>query len=219
MISYSSSTGHFALVLLVVLVAGCGCGALSPDAEVVAEVLGRRITREDIESGLTSEQGQRIRASAPSPDTYAEWAEMEPTRALRRHIWRPLLDHYIREHSLRAEDEEIRSYQRTHHDPKDHHGVPRGTATRAIEWWKLEHALYNEFGGRVYRDDMGKLEPVDAFFAYYRACEDEGLFTIHDPELRERFYDYSWDLARYEEVLSGADAVRSMKQPIWEAAR
>lgn len=202
---------------LILLLSGCGTNPTATEQRV-AEIMGQSIAREEIEQGLHSEQAQRIRASAPNPEAYSQWAELEPTRALRRQIWRPLLDRYMKQHALYAEQEEIAQYQRAHANPTDHHGIPRERAIYAIEQWKLNHALFTEFGGRVYRTNTGHLESIDAYFAYYRACEEEGLFSIFDKDLRDRFYDFSWEIARYTEELAGDEAARAIHVPIWMPA-
>jgi beta-lactamase regulating signal transducer with metallopeptidase domain len=55
--------------------------------------------------------------------------------------------------------------------------------------WKLQQALYKEYGGRAIFQQVGP-EALDAMRDLLKQREREGYFTISDPELHDRFWEY-----------------------------
>ena len=55
--------------------------------------------------------------------------------------------------------------------------------------WKLQQALYKEYGGRAIFQQAGP-EALDAMRDLLKQREREGYFTISDPELHDRFWEY-----------------------------
>jgi hypothetical protein len=58
-----------------------------------------------------------------------------------------------------------------------------------VKSWKLNQALYREFGGRLIFQQAG-WEPIDAYRKLIEQTEKNKAFVIHDPTLREAVYAY-----------------------------
>jgi hypothetical protein len=55
--------------------------------------------------------------------------------------------------------------------------------------WKKQRALYKKYGGRVIWQQVGP-EAIDAMRDLLKQREREGCFTISDPDLHDRFWEY-----------------------------
>lgn len=62
-------------------------------------------------------------------------------------------------------------------------------ARHMVGAWKVNRALFDEFGGRVIFQQAGP-EPVDAYRDFLRQRETEGAFEILDEGLRDDFWRY-----------------------------
>jgi len=60
---------------------------------------------------------------------------------------------------------------------------------RFIRQWKLNRALYHEYGGRIIYQQGGP-EPLDAYRAFLEDREKEGAFRILDKYLESEFWRY-----------------------------
>jgi hypothetical protein len=101
------------------------------------------------------------------------------------HILRPLFLRYGDEHKLSATAAEIRAFRKS----MDREWTEE-MATGMIEQWKIDRALYKQYGGDVIFQQMNPYEPVGA---YRRFLEDEQKaerFAIYDKELEEKFWEY-----------------------------
>jgi heat shock protein HslJ len=65
-------------------------------------------------------------------------------------------------------------------------------ARRMIERWKLNRALYDEYGGRVIYQQFGP-EPLDAYREYLEARQRAGDFSFLDPAFETAFWPYFRD--------------------------
>ena len=80
------------------------------------------------------------------------------------------------------------NWQRDADDPDG----PMRLAARQWEDWKINQALFERYGGRVWAATYRVPVAYDAVRALLAEREGAGDFTIHDAELRERF----WELVR-----------------------
>lgn len=67
--------------------------------------------------------------------------------------------------------------------------VERRVAREWVRKWKLEKALFDDFGGRIAFQQAG-WEPVDAYRALLQRYEANGAFTLPDPVWRPAIYGY-----------------------------
>jgi hypothetical protein len=58
-----------------------------------------------------------------------------------------------------------------------------------VKQWKVNQALYREFGGRIVFQQAG-WEPIDAYRAVLEQYEKQKAFVVHDPSLRDAVYSY-----------------------------
>ena len=72
-------------------------------------------------------------------------------------------------------------------DADDPHGDQQMAAEQLKEW-KFSRSLFDQYGGRVYIDAFLVPGVPDAARAYMAEREAVGDFTIHDAELRERYW-------------------------------
>ena len=73
--------------------------------------------------------------------------------------------------------------------PEQEAAAERGVANQFIRAWKLNKALYDEYGGSVIFQQAG-IEPLGAYRTWLEAHERKGDFQILDPTLRTAFWAY-----------------------------
>lgn len=61
------------------------------------------------------------------------------------------------------------------------------TAMLLLWGWKFENALYKSYGGRI-ADTGHEIKVFDAYFNYLKECEEQNMFTIHNEEVKNRFW-------------------------------
>jgi len=84
-------------------------------------------------------------------------------------------------------------------------------ATAFIRQWKINRALYRDYGGRVIYQQGGP-EPLDAWRKFLEAAAARGDFTIVDRALAAGFWQYYRDDARHTYLPEPAKAFLS---PPW----
>lgn len=88
----------------------------------------------------------------------------------------------------------------------------RNVAEQWVRQWKLNQALYREFGGRVIFQQAG-WEPIDAYRKLLDQYEAKKAFVIPDPKLRAAVYGY------FEHRFVYADETKArfyFEKPYWE---
>ena len=89
-------------------------------------------------------------------------------------------------------------------------------ARAMIRQWKINKALYEEYGGRIIYQQLGP-EPLDAFREYLESRQAEGAFEIRDPVLAQAFWSYFTDDTRHDFMEpDSADAKAAFSAPFWE---
>jgi hypothetical protein len=81
-----------------------------------------------------------------------------------------------------------------------------------VKQWKMNQALYREFGGRIIFQQAG-WEPIDAYRALLDRYKAEKLFVVHDPSLQETVYRY------FQHTFVYADEKQAkfyFEKPYWE---
>lgn len=69
------------------------------------------------------------------------------------------------------------------------HSMMRQMAQQLVTSWKINKALYEEYGGRIIFQQAG-VEPLDAYRLFLREKEEQGAFQILDQTYRAQFWNY-----------------------------
>ncbi len=69
-------------------------------------------------------------------------------------------------------------------------GTTRMIAEAAVKQWKLDRALYKQYGGTVIFQQSNPFEPVGAYRKFLEEKERAGVFEILDPALKQSFWVY-----------------------------
>jgi len=88
----------------------------------------------------------------------------------------------------------------------------RRVAEYWVRAWKLNQALYREFGGRIIFQQAG-WEPIDAYRKLLDQYAAKKAFVVHDPALRAAVYSY------FEHKFVYADEAKArfyFEKPYWE---
>ena len=127
--------------------------------------------------------------------TYAP-GEVKP-KNIRTVVMQPLWEKYAEDHNLAASDEEVAQFNQAMSQISKGEGkrsknvnLPKFLASRFIVAWKIDRALYNQYGGTVIFQQMNPSEPVGAYRAFLEASEARGDFVIPDESLRTEFWSY-----------------------------
>ena len=85
-----------------------------------------------------------------------------------------------------------------------------------IRQWKINRALYAEYGGRIIYQQLGP-EPLDAYRQFLEQRQNEGAFTILDKSLEPGFWHYFTDDSIHDFMTPGSDdAKRAFTVPSWK---
>jgi len=85
-----------------------------------------------------------------------------------------------------------------------------------IRQWKLNRALYHQYGGRIIFQQLGP-EPLDAYRQYLEERQAAGDFEIHEPAFKEQFWRYFTDDAMHSFYEPGSAAeAQAFETPFWE---
>jgi hypothetical protein len=144
-----------------------------------------------------------------------------------------LLEQYAQEKGIRAEPAETDALlQKMRRDmaasglategdltPEEKAGVDamqRQMARDIIRQWKINKALYEQYGGRIIYQQLGP-EPLDAYRQFLRQREADGAFAIRDQALEASFWRYFTDDSSHDFMTpGGADEARAFTTPPWE---
>ena len=92
----------------------------------------------------------------------------------------------------------------------------REMAGAIIRQWKINKALYDQYGGRIIYQQLGP-EPLDAYRRFLEQRQAEGVFTIHDSALAKRFWHYFTDESIHDFMEPGStDEASAFVTPPWE---
>jgi hypothetical protein len=157
--------------------------------------------------------------------------------ALRGIVLARLLDHYASSAGIAAQDVEIDAYlarleRALRSDPGDAYDdgsslsdeeqaevarMRRSMANAVIRQWKINKALYEEYGGRIIYQQLGP-EPLDAYLAFLENAQEAGQFAILDAELGTEFWYFFRDEKRHDFMPKGSrDESEAFSTPPWEA--
>ena len=87
-----------------------------------------------------------------------------------------------------------------------------------IRQWKLNRALYRQYGGRIIFQQLGP-EPLDAYRRYLQERQASGDFTIHREDFEDAFWRYFTDDAKHDFMEPGSkEEAEAFQIPFWERA-
>jgi heat shock protein HslJ len=144
-----------------------------------------------------------------------------------------LFDRYATENSIEATDAEIDTYIETTRQGMRERGLTaedelspdeaaefdrmrREMGRSMIERWKLNKALYEQYGGRIIFQQFGP-EPLDAYRRYLEERQQAGDFTIHNEEFAKVFWDYFTNESKHSFYEPGSpEEKQAFAVPFWE---
>lgn len=91
--------------------------------------------------------------------------------------------------SLRDNDARMEQMRRDPAREKMQQASEQRVAQAWVKQWKVNQALYREFGGRIIFQQAG-WEPIDAYRALLDQYKANRGFVVHDPSLRDAVYSY-----------------------------
>lgn len=97
--------------------------------------------------------------------------------------------------------------------PRPDPAVRAATAGFWVEIWKVNQALYRQYGGVVALTKFGH-DPHGARAAFYADCEKQGKLRFHDTALREAFFTLLAEKPRFIVEPGKADFTPYWKKPI-----
>lgn len=108
-------------------------------------------------------------------------------------------------------DPKIERYKKD--NPKIIREMEENTAKHFIRMWKLNSALFRQYGGRVIFQQAGP-EPLDAYREFLKEHEKRGSFRIHDKSLEPSFWNYFVN-DRIHAFISNEEGEKIFKTPWW----
>ncbi len=85
-----------------------------------------------------------------------------------------------------------------------------------IRQWKLNKALYKQYGGRIIYQQLGP-EPLDAYRAFLEERERAGDLRIENPQMADAFWRYFTDESIHDFMEPGSDdEARAFAVPPWQ---
>ena len=144
-----------------------------------------------------------------------------------------LFDRYATEHGVEVGEAEVSAYVERMHkamaeDPNltaedgltpeeaaQVDAMRRQMGYSMIRQWKLNRALYQQYGGRVIYQQLGP-EPLDAYRQYLEERQAAGDFTIIEPSFESHFWRYFNDDSIHDFFEPGTEG-RAFEVPPWES--
>lgn len=152
---------------------------------------------------------------------------------LQQEIISRLFEQYSLANNIKATDEEIDKYldrmqRRMADDPNlvamddltaeetaQAEAMQRDIASALISQWKLNRALYQEYGGRIIFQQFGP-EPLDAYRQYLQERQADGDFAIHEKAFEDKFWRYFTDDTMHSFYPSGSEEeAQALGTPPW----
>ncbi len=175
-------------------------------------------------------------APTTPPDAVVLGEEVRTTDAdeMQQVIITRLFDQYAAERGIEAADEEIEAFVQNMRRGMAAQGMldaendltaeelvqvetmRRDIARSIIRQWKLNRALYGQYGGRIIYQQLGP-EPLDAYRVFLEERQQSGDFRIEDSAFEEEFWRYFTDESKHDFMAPGsADENRAFAIPPWE---
>jgi len=151
---------------------------------------------------------------------------------MREIILSRLFDQYAEQNGIKATEEEIATFidnmkrgvkekglaaeaELTPAEAAQVDAMRRDMGRSMIRQWKINKALYREYGGRVIYQQFGP-EPLDAYREYLEAQQREGTFVIHEMAFEDEFWSDFSDDSKHSFFERGTEA-SAFEVPTWES--
>ncbi len=93
----------------------------------------------------------------------------------------------------------------------------QAVASAFVRQWKLNQALYREYGGRIVYQQGGP-EPLDAYRKFLEAQREQGAFEILNKDLDDRFWRYYTNDTIHSFYPPGSEEEKqAFAEPWWES--
>ena len=100
-------------------------------------------------------------------------------------------------------------------NPKEDKAAREWIASSFIRQWKINRALYEQYGGRIVYQQGGP-EPLDAYRKFLEEQEKQGAFTILNKEFEPEFWKYYVTDSMHSFYQAGSEEeARAFQDPWW----
>lgn len=179
--------------------------------------------------------GQSNDASTPAVVVLGEEIFTENAGEMQSIVIGKLFDQYAQDNQLAATQEEIDQFVASVKKGESERGLtdageaylPSEEATRVatmrqtmarsmIRQWKINRALYQQYGGRIIYQQFGP-EPLDAYRLFLQESQQDGSFDIMDSSMEKDFWQYFVEDSIHSFYQQGSDAEKNAyTTPLWE---
>lgn len=197
-----------------------GNGLAGPMGEPGGETSPHRVTQE---------------ALPPVATVLGDAVRTDDAGEMQRVVLTKLLDRYAQEQGIDVADTEIDNYvdhmqrgmrasgldaedELTPEEVAQVAKMRRDMGRAMVRQWKLNRALYEQYGGRIIYQQLGP-EPLDAYRLFLEERAAAGDFTLHDPAFNDIFWGYFIDEARHTFYASGSpEEAAAFETPFWQGS-
>ena len=208
-----------------------------PDVPLVAEVLGTKVHTHDpsemqaviigkLVDRYAAEQGIEVKPEEIDAyiDSLRRVAEQDRRRqeARREELARKLeaetlsaAERQSLSSQLATLNEVLASLDETARNAAEDQAARRQVAAAFIRQWKINQALYRQYGGRIIYQQGGP-EPLDAYRTFLQARERQGAFKILNPAFEVEFWKYFLTDSIHSFYPKGSrEEVQAFETPWW----
>ena len=172
-------------------------------------------------------------AASPVAEVYGEAIHTTNADEIQAIILTHLFDRYAKEQNIAVSDEEVNTFVDemrkgmrakgltaedglTPEELAQVQQMRRDMGHSIIRQWKLNRALYQQYGGRIIAQQLGP-EPLDAYRHYLQERESAGDFSIYREDIKEAFWKYFTDESIHQFYESGSEAeTQAFEVPPWK---
>ena len=204
---------------LVAEVLGTKIHTRDPD-EMQAVIIGKLLDRYAVEQGIAVEPAEiaayldRLRRVAEEDRRRQEARREELARKLEAKTL-PDAERQSPSSQLATLNEVLASLDETARSAADDQAARRQVAAAFIRQWKINRALYQQYGGRIIYQQGGP-EPLDAYRTFLQARERQGAFTILNPAFEAEFWKYFLTDSIHSFYPKGSqEEARAFQTPWW----
>lgn len=172
-----------------------------------------------------------LAASAPIATVLGEPIRTTDTAALQSAILTPLLSQYATEQNIVVADDEVEAFVTMLEHGLEREGLTAQNQLNAqeaaevsttrhqmarsiIQQWKVNRALYAQYGGRIIYQQFGP-EPLDAYRRFLQQQQRNGKFSIADPDMATSFWRYFSDESIHSFYTGDTDPEELFRIPPW----
>jgi len=167
-------------------------------------ILGKDVMRNEVNLNAEPSEAALKSIDRSYPDGRPmNWADCYSIGAVMNTIVPTINDKFISDNNLQVTEQDIADYISrievvimvpgtgriiTNDLDAETRQLTESTAALQLSSWKYYVAVYEKYGGRIATTGDGDVTPIDAVLAQFKESENQGMFTIHDNELRALFW-------------------------------